>query len=531
MLLTTLHASYQDPDLDYFLDRGNLLLAYDMGLGKTILSIAAAEELIARGEVGGDAGPALIVCPSGLKLQWAAAIARHTDVATKEITSQGETFLVPEDRYAVVLDGGPEQRRELYKQIEETRPDYVIAGYQTVANELRMFRRMKAAFIVLDEGTAIKNPAADVTKAVRRLTAPWRLMLTGTPVDRILEDLLHLMAWVDVTILGDPDDEKQALAFDRAYLKRNHWGKVVGYKNMDVLHRKVAPALIRRRTTDPEVAPHMPKVKHGRWTVHMGPETQVAYRHIMEDLAYELQSLPARTSLDLGAYYRGEPDEKTTAGRVMAVHLAAQQFLDDPKLLADSPSPYAKAKVDEGLLDNVGDSAKMHRLVAAVPAILANPEAKVIIVSRFRGMVSRLQKTWPEQSVVYHGEMNAAQKQAAVNRFQTDPTKRIFLMSHAGAYGVDIPIATHLINVDPARSAGQRAQINHRHVRASSTHAEVQVIDMVTAGTIEERAYERLELRKKVGAAAVDGVGADARGEIEDTVGSLTEHVEAVLAA
>ncbi|MGW0060334.1 DEAD/DEAH box helicase [Streptosporangium sandarakinum] len=529
MLTTTPHP-YQDKAIEKFLKRGNQLLAFDMGLGKTITSLACAEDLIGRGEAGGEAGPVLVIAPSGLKLQWAAAIAKHTDVATKTITSQGETFCVPEERYALVIDGGPDKRMEQYRRAREIRPDYVIAGYQTAAAELRYFRRMRPALIILDEATMIKNPAAELTQAIRQLTAPRRLALTGTPVDNRLEELLHLMAWVDLDLLGDPDDPEVAEMFDRAYLVRNDWGQVVGYRNTEVLHRKVAPALVRKKTTDPDVAPYMPKVNHGRWTITMNPDQMVAYRILMRDLAAELAQLPARTSLDIAAYYRGQPDEKSVAGRVMAVHLAAQQFLDDPGLLRQSPSRYAARLVERGLLDGLpADSAKMSYLKYAVPEILKDPEAKIIIVSRFRGMVASLERLWPEISVTYHGEMSPAAKQAAVNVFQSDSGKRLFLMSHAGAYGVDIPAASYLINVDPARSAGQRAQINARHVRASSTHAEVQVVDMVTAGTIEERAYDRLELRRRVGDAVIDG--AETGGQIDDTVQSLSQHVESVLAA
>jgi len=529
MFTTTLYP-YQDGDLERFLRRGNLLLAYDMGLGKTVVSIAAAEELIGRGEAGGDAGPVLIICPSGLRLQWASEIALHTDVATREITHKGMTFLVPEERYAVVIDGGPQRRKQLYQQIAETHPDYVIAGYQIVTAELRWFRRMWPTFIVLDEGTAIKNPAADVTKAIRRLTAKWRLMLTGTPVERKLEELFHLLGWVDPAVLGDPSDRKAAIKFDRSFLVRNYWGRVVGYKNTDVLHRKVSGVLIRRRVTDPEVAPYMPKLKRRRLNVTMDAATAMAYRKVVADLAAELASLPARAQIDIGDYYQGI-DENTPAGRVMAVYTAAQQLIDDPGLLAESPSAYAQHLAASGVLDGLPESPKIRALARLVADLLKDPEAKVIIVSRFRRLVERLAQRWPSISVIYHGQMSVVEKQAAVHKFRTDPDARLFIMSHAGAYGVNLPVATHLINVDPARSAGQRAQIDHRHVRASSTHGEVEVIDMVTVGTIEERAYDRLDLQGRVSRAVIDGVGADEHGRIDDDVITLTAHCEAVLSA
>ncbi|GAA2322098.1 hypothetical protein GCM10010149_89040 [Nonomuraea roseoviolacea subsp. roseoviolacea] len=517
MLTIDLH-SYQDEAVDAFLDRGNMLLAFDMGLGKTVTSLAIAEELLGDEEID----TALIVVPSGLKLQWAMALAKRTDVPTQTITVKGESFQVPEDRYCVVVDGTPKRRREQYQMIKELRPQYVIVGYQTVVSDLRSIKRLKPGLIVLDEATVIKNPAAEVTKCVRQLWAPWRLALTGTPVDNRLEELFHIMAWVDPDLLGDFEK------FDRSFIKRDYWGRVKGYVNMPILHRKVAPALIRKRTTDADVAPYMPELVHSRWAVDMDSDTARVYRRIMGDLADELGKMPLHGTFDLAAHYSGE-GENTPAGRVMAIHLAGQMLLTCPELLFDSDSAYARDLVDAGVIDGLQLSGKSVRLTHEVDRILADPESKIILVTRFRGMVSRLARQWP-QSVVYHGDLNPAEKQRAVNRFETDPKIRVFIMSHAGAYGVDIPAANFLINIDPARATGQRSQINHRHVRAGSKHRRVYVFDLVTSGTIEERDYDRLDVRGRVASAAVDGQGADVAGRVMDDVESLTAHATSVRA-
>ncbi|MDP9870445.1 MULTISPECIES: DEAD/DEAH box helicase [Streptosporangium] len=524
MLTIPLHP-YQDVAVDRLLERRSLLLAYDMGLGKTITSIAAAEELLGSGEID----QALIVVPSGLKIQWAVALAARTDVATREITAKGEVFQIPEERYAVVIDGGPAKRREQYGLIKELRPQYVIAGYKTVVAELRTIRRMRPGLIILDEATAIKNPSADITQAVRQLDAGYRLALTGTPVDNRLEELFQLMGWVDQSVLGDPDDPDAARIFDQAYIDRDDWGSVKGYRNTPTLHAKVSPALIRKRTTDPDVAPYMPKIDHRTWSVTMEPATAAVYKLIAADLAAELAQMPTKTGFDVGAHYSGT-DENTPAGRVMAVHLAAQQLITDPEMMVDSESSYVRNLVASGVLEGLPESAKLVRLRAEVEAILSDPSEKVILVTRFRSLLAKLGRIFEEhEHVFYHGGMNPSEKQASVNRFQDRPEARLFLMSHAGAYGVDIPAATHLINLDPARSAGQRAQINHRHVRAGSRNKIVMVSDLITRDSVEERSYQRLDLRARVGSAVVDGVGADETGTIIDDVTSLTEHLSVVL--
>jgi SNF2 family DNA or RNA helicase len=520
LLTIDLH-DYQSEDADRILASGNMLLAYTMGVGKTITSIAVAEELLGNGEIE----QVLIIVPAGLKLQWASAIAKRTDVATQTLTVKGETFLIPEDRYCVVVDGTPARRQEQYELIQELQPNYVIVGYQTVVSDLKLIRRKLApGLIIADEITLLKNPSADVTKAVRKLDAPRKLGLTGTPVDNMLEGVFQIMKWIDQDILGDWRH------FDQAYIVRDHWGGVKRYRNLPVLHKKLAPAMIRRTSTDPDVARYMPTLLSSTLTVSMDPRTARVYRSILVDLERELAELAPGTSFDLGAHYSGEGQD-TPAGRVMAVHLAAEQLLTDPELLFDSDSRYARQLVESGALEGLPRSAKLRKLEEEVDSLLDDPSNKIIVVTRFRKMVEKLVNRWSHLSVAYHGSLSPAEKQAAVNRFELVMGTPVFVMSHAGAFGVDLPSANHMYLLDSPRSAGQEAQMTHRHVRSGSPHKNVNVTHLVTIGTVEERTRARLDLRRRVASAAIDGKGADATGRIEDDVESLTSHIDAVLTA
>ncbi len=541
VLTITLH-SYQDQAVERFTERGSLLLAFEMGLGKTVTAIAVAEELLGRGDITS----ALIVVPSGLKLQWAASIARFTDVADTELVVAGEPIVVPEERYCTVIDGSPAVRQAAWARMEHQRPDYVIASYDTVVADLRILRRLGFDLVVLDEATAIKSFKAKRSKAIKKLTAPYRLALTGTPVDNRLEELFSIMEWVDPDVLGD------FVAYDRAYIRRDTWGNVKGYRNMKTLHAKIAPALVRKRTTDADVAPYMPAVEERTRMIEMEPATAAVYQQISADLLAELEQLGPTAEWDPSAYYAGR-EENTLAGRVMAVHTAAQMLLVQPDLVRASAANYAKAEhlrtrpgapkvlpgskycfdlVASGAVDGMSEGAKMAALRQEMRDLLTNSEAKAILVSRFTGMLNIVQKMFPDvELVTYHGEMTPGEKQAAVAKFQSDPSVRIFAMSHAGAYGVDLPAASHLILLDPPRSAGQYRQITARHVRASSRHSRVCVLRLITAASIEVREYERLALKGRVGEAAVDGRGADHQGRIDNDVTSLTSHLGEVLAA
>ena len=125
--------------------------------------------------------------------------------------------------------------------------------------------------------------------------------------------------------------------------------------------------------------------------------------------------------------------------------------------------------------------------------------------------------------VLFTGDMNAKQKDAAKVHFQTDPKCRIFLSSDAGGYGVDLPQANYLISYDLPWSAGKIEQRNARIVRLSSTFESVTVLTMVMAGSVEQRMYDLLNEKGLVASAVVDGRGFDAKGKLDLNLATLKE--------
>lgn len=536
-MLTKPLRPYQNEPVDKFLSRGNLLVAYEMGLGKTLIGIASAEELLGRGEID----TCLIVCPSGLRYQWAQKIAEFTDVRTQQMVIKGQAITIPTEQHCVIVDGPPELRAVLEAYAAERRPDYVIVTYDQVLDDWDAISEIGAGMVVLDEATAIKSFKAQRSKRIKKLTAPWRVALTGTPMENGKpEELFSIMQWVDEDLLGRWD------IFEKAYIVRYPWGAAKSYKNLDVLFEKLKPAMSRKTRLDDDVAEYMPAVREGTWEVSLDDATWDVYTSIAQDLLDKMGSVKGG-SWNAAAYYAGSAQESTAQGRVMARQTAMQMLLDHPELVRHSALEYALSErqrkagvtkatwpgskyawelVSSGALDDITTTPKLDALVRRVRKILADPASKLIIFSQFRTMLPIIADTLAVDHVAYHGDLSAAGKAAAVNRFQTDPDCRLFLSSHAGTHGVDLPAATHLINYDLAWSSGVQDQINARHVRASSTHEQVHVHNLVVIDTIEEaRKAPGLSHKRRVGAAVIDGKGADRRGRIENDLATLTEHL------
>jgi SNF2 family DNA or RNA helicase len=526
-VLTVKPYPYQDSAIDQILDNGFGLIAYEMGLGKTLVAIAAAEELLGDDEID----MALIVVPASLKYQWAESIAKFTDVETKQKKVKREHITIPTERYCVVVDGPPAKRKEQYKFIRENRPDYVIIAYSNVVNDFRSVKRLEADCLILDECTAIKGFKAQRSKKVKALAGNWRIGLTGTPIENRPEEVYSIMEFVEPDVLGRWD------LFDKTYIDRNGYGQVRKYKNLDLLHKRLKKVMARKTRLDPEVAPYMPKVDHSEVYVGLPPKAWKLYNVIARALVSDLEESQFTGGFDLHAYYSGESDGDMSAqGKIMAKMMALQMLCNHPDLLRESAekydryeggSQYAWDLHQAGLLDNLGAPEKFNRVVEEIRTILEfDPQNKVIVFSFFKGMLRLLQDALSDyDSVAYTGDLTATGKAAAKARFQNNEDCRLFLSSDAGGYGVDLPQANYLINYDLAHSAGTMDQRNARHVRAGSGFDLVYVMNFLVEGSIEERTFERLVFKRKVAKAVIDGKGAGVDGEIEYTVSSLKSYL------
>lgn len=534
-MLTVDPYPYQNHAIDMGLDRGNLLLAYGMGLGKTLVQMGICEELLGNGESTLNA----IVVPASLKWQWAQALVWGTDVEPREFRLKGQKISIPERRHAVVIDGTPEKRDVLYKYCREYRPNYVILGYENVVNDWREVHRLQPDLIALDEATAIKTFNASRTKRVKEWWAPYRYALTGTPIDNRADELYSIMEWVDEVALG------RWKHFDKSFITRDGYGKVKRYKNLNVLHSKIQPFVARKTRFDPDVKGFMPKDYHKEYYADLIGKAKALYKRISKELEEALQEIVGFGGFDLGAYYAGTQQNfgSKEQGDAMSMFSAMTMLCDHPMLLLESAqkfedfihsekekpvqqgSAYAYDLLLRGELDWINPKVivpKFEDMMDQVKDILDERKENKVIVFSFAKMMLRMFQgvIGSDNSVIFDGDMNAAEKEVAKQRFKTDPKIRVFLSSDAGGLGVDLPEANYLINYNHPWSAGKADQRNSRHIRAGSSWEEVWVLNFLVNGSVEEWKYEVLDTKRRVGSAILDG-GPTQNGVITFDAGSL----------
>ena len=547
-MLTGQLLGYQVPAADEFLRRGNLLVTMDPGTGKTIVAIAAAEDLLSSGDIS----TCLCVVPASLKYQWAQRLAEFTDLPAHEIKAGREVITVPRPPGCVIIDGTEARRDKQYASISAG-TEYVILGYPNVLHDWLIISQLPWQLVVLDEITAIKNPGSDISRAVKEtFGVPWRLGLTGTPVENKPEELYSIMSWISPGYLGDP------ATFDQAFVKRNSSGDIIRYRNLPVLHQQLRPVMYRKKRTDPDVAPYFPREDEGTWSVPMPPALREAYLTLASDLLGSLRAMRRRGSgFDVSAAYRGgKPDEGTAVGRIAAKMQAMEMLTCHPALIEMSSIEYRLSEearnrgaekaawpgsrwcsdiVKSGIIS--ADAAlaypKLDFLLDRCRAITRDPAPKILVYTKYARMLPLLSVALELKgigTVRYSGEMNAARKAETIARFTSDPDCRVFLSSHAGAYGCDMYMASYLVNYDIPWSGGKAAQIDGRHVRASNSNETVYIRHLLLQGSLDGRQLSRVRFKRRLASAIIDGTGADHLGRIENDIGTLTSHLEDLLA-
>lgn len=515
---------YQVPPAERFIERGNLLCALDTGGGKTAISIACAEELMELGRVT----RVLIVCPTGLKEQWAQALAKFTNLPTRQKKVKSETIEITASPGCVIIDGTPDQKRAQYRDALGPDCEYVICGYDNVVDEWRAIRKLRCELVVLDEATAIKSFTSDRSQHFKtRVRPPYRLALTATPIDNKPEEAYSIMQWVDPDVLGDAE------MFELAYITRDYAGRVIEYKNLDVLHKKLEPAMFRMSMDHPELDVHLPDRKFETWTVPIGGQTRALYNELGWQLVDAIDNLMPGAGFDLGAYYAGRKKNVTgSAGKVAGLHTVLEMFLDSPELVVISARKYRESNGQHGSstandwwTDTFGlTAAKLNYLTYNVGSFLTRGD-KIIIFSQYKEMVEQIAERFRADFdglslVTYHGSMTKTARLEAKAKFQQDPDCKVFISSDAGGVGVDLPQANWLINYDIPWSYGSAHQRNGRHIRVSSEHELVHIVNMVCERTIDERKLAQVYFKEDVSNAVLDGKMAPS-GKLQNDVSTL----------
>ncbi|MEV5343612.1 DEAD/DEAH box helicase [Streptomyces sp. NPDC052676] len=438
-------------------------LADDMGLGKTVTLIALH---LHRQTDPSAAGPTLVVCPTSLMGNWQREIERFAP-------------------------GTPVRRFHGARRDLEDLADgeFVLTTYGTMRLDARRLAEVPWGLVVADEAQHVKNPYAATARALRSIGARARVALTGTPVENNLSELWAILDWTTPGLLG------RLGAFRARYAQAVESGRDAAAA--DRLARLVRPFLLRRRKSDPGIAPELPPKTETDHAVSLTPEQTGLYEAVVRETLAEI----------------ADADDMARRGLVV-------KLLTGLKQICNHPAQYLKEEHPR----IAGRSGKLELLDELLDTILSEG-AGVLVFTQYVAMARLLERHLSARGVssqFLHGGTPVPQREAMVRRFQ-DGEVPVFLLSlKAAGTGLNLTRAEHVVHYDRWWNPAVEAQATDRAYRIGQTRP-VQVHRLIAEGTIEDRIAEMLS-RKRELADAVLGSGEAALTELSDA--ELAELVE-----
>lgn len=413
-------------------------LADDMGTGKTVQTLAFLQSLY---EWQHTKAATLIVMPRSLLFNWA---------------RESERF-APNLRVFTHAD-----QNRIQEPNEFGTYHLILTTYGVMLRDVELLKQYTFHYVVLDESQAVKNPAAETSKAARELSAEHRLTLTGTPIENTTTELWSQFAFLNPGMLGSLE-----------YFRREFVTPIEQKRDMEAAHtlRKMVFPFILRRTKD-QVVSDLPPRSERVLVSDMEPEQRKLYEEKRD-------------------YYRAvvlgmlEEDGGMEQARFKILEglLRLRQICNHPRL------------VDEHFQ---GGSSKFDLLLDTLETLRSEGH-KALVFSQFVEMLSLVRQRLEEHGIPYaYLDGKTRNRQEVVDRFQNDPDLPFFLISlKAGGVGLNLTAADYVIHVDPWWNPAVEMQATDRTHRIGQDKP-VFVYKLVVRDSVEEKVLMLQERKRAV---------------------------------
>lgn len=429
-------------------------LADDMGLGKTIQTLAVLLDRRA-------CGPTLVIAPTSVGFNW---------------VREAERF-------------APDLNAHLYRETERAEflegvgaGDLVVCSYGLALRDADALARVGWGTLVLDEAQFIKNAQTKTAKAIRQLSAGWKLALTGTPIENSLSELWSIFRTISPGLFGSWQAFRKKFAVP---IERHE-----DPERRQALARLIRPFVLRR--TKGEVLTELPDRTEMNLHVELSAE---------ERKRYDQMRLAALGEIDQLA---GLTDTSDQRFRILAILTRLRQLACHVGLVDPSWD---------------GPSAKLELLLETVRELKAEGH-RALIFSQFTSFLAKIRQAFDEAGIAYQyldGSTSAAKRRQAVDSFQ-DGQSDVFLISlKAGGTGLNLTAADYVIHTDPWWNPAVEDQATDRAHRIGQTRS-VMVYRLVAKDTIEEQILDLHREKRDLVDSIMDGSQAAAKLSTEELI-------------
>ena len=431
------------------------ILADEMGLGKTLQALALIECIRA----GESKQPALVVCPASLVENWLREAGRFTPGLRAH------------------KHHGPKRAKEPVP-LEDA--DLVITSYGTLRQDAELLTAMEWSVVIGDEAQHIKNRRSQNARTLTRLRSAGRFLLTGTPVENSLDDLISLFAFL---MPGYLDKAPPKLSQeDRAWHGQRQLQRAAAY-------------ILRR--TKKEVAPELPEKIEKTFFCEFGAKQRRFYQDTLEKTRREIFELEMS-----GA---NEGRVKFAAFKEL---LRLRQACVDPRILDETFA--------------ASESAKLAAFNEVLDECLDNG-SRMLVFSSFVSSLKLLAAELGEKGQRYcYLDGQTKNRLSICDQFNEDAGIPVFLISlKAGGTGLNLTGADTVLHYDPWWNPAAEAQATDRAHRIGQERV-VTSIKLIATNTVEEKVLE-LQAKKAELLAELfeESSAANAKVSIDDIRGLL----------
>lgn len=476
------------------------ILADDMGLGKTCQVIAFLAHLF---ESGKSTGVHLVIVPGSTLENWLREF--HNFCPALNVRpyygSQAERA---------------ELRFQLEQEINSGEVNVVVTTYDmTLAKHDSSFlRHLEPNVCVYDEGHALKNAQSQRYKGLMRIQAKFRLLLTGTPLQNNLQELMSLLAFIMPNTFQDRMEDLDLLFKAKAKTTDDNHAALLSKQRVDRARSMMTPFILRRKKQ--QVLKHLPAKTIRTVYCALTPAQRDVYeseaakaRKILREQGNEhTQKAKSNVMMKLRQaaihplLFRRHFDDKKIRNMAKAfmkltddATVKEDLVYEDLEVMTDFElnrfcNRYArqmsKFKFDR---DVYLDSGKARNLIAILKQHKENGD-RTLVFSQFTMVMDILEEVFEIEQVSFSrldGSTKMAERQELIDQYYQDESIKVFMLSTgAGGAGINLACANKVIIFDSSFNPHQDVQAENRAHRVGQKR-EVEVIKLVTEHTIEEQ--------------------------------------------
>ena len=423
----------------------NGILADEMGLGKSIQTIYYIKELLKDNKDY----KFLIVSPTSLAYNWEREFGKFEPSLKK-----------------CVIVGDRKTRRNLFNNFDNY--NIFITTYGLLREDKEFYDDIVFKTIVIDEAQNIKNTQAELTKTVKTINSETKLALTGTPIENSIDELWSIFDFIMPGFLPD------LTTFDRKYKIRDFDDE--SNKKISELNGIISPFILRRRKKD--VIKDLPPKIENNIFVDLDDEQKKLYLAELERV-------------------HKETEEILSSGGVSKLRFMILQLLTKLRQLCIDPRLIYS--------DYNGGSGKISEFVNVVNNMVLTGH-KMLVFTSFRGALDLAKKELDKNNIssyVIDGSVSSKKRFELVEKFNNDDTNVFFIMLKAGGTGLNLTSADIVIHLDLWWNPQAENQATDRTHRIGQKNT-VEVIKLISKGTIEEKILELQEKKKILSEKLID---------------------------